>query len=84
MYARMDLRAGIGASRPSNFCPTPLQSNKEPILQRSFPFFAGVVLAKDSVGKLEVTMRWAMDGGIARGGSSCAEGLRQGQAMSGT
>jgi len=39
------------------------------LAQRSLPFFAGVVLGtllcKDSVGNLEVTMCWAMDGGIA-------------------
>jgi hypothetical protein len=39
------------------------------LVQRSLPFFAGVVLRAllrtDSVGNLEVTMRWAMDGGIA-------------------
>ena len=38
--------------------------------QRSFPFFAGVVLRallrKDSAGDLEVTMHWTMEaGGIA-------------------
>jgi hypothetical protein len=36
-------------------------------IQRSFPFFAGVLhallLRKDSVGNLEVTMRWAMEAG---------------------
>jgi 2-polyprenyl-6-methoxyphenol hydroxylase-like FAD-dependent oxidoreductase len=51
------------------------------LVQRSFPFFAGVVLAKDSVGKLEVTMRWAMDGGIAR---RWKLGLQIGQSGAGT
>jgi signal transduction histidine kinase len=49
------------------------------LVQRSFPFFAGVVLSEDSVGKLEVTMRWAMDRASPEGGSSCAEGLQIGQ-----
>src|SRR6516225_6436462 len=40
-------------------------------IQRSFPFFAGVLhallLRKDSVGNLEVTMRWAMETGCVVG-----------------
>jgi hypothetical protein len=36
-------------------------------IQRSFPYLAGAVLSalllKDSVGNLEVTMRWAMEAG---------------------
>ena len=44
------------------------------LVQRSFPFFAGVVLravfCKDSVGNLEVTMRWAVETGSVPGTSN--------------